>query len=243
MNTEKTVLELSQSPVFLGFTVDPVTMELRLPPEKLKVIKADARKLQEVELVSACALAHLLGKMNATTQVIPPAPLFYRHLQMNLSAALRALAQDYEMTLSISPEGRNELIWWDMQMVRWDGRSVVIKDLDLTVDLDASILGWGVSCQSVSTGGTWSAQERTRHINCLDLMVATLALNNLHEEIDRFVSVDENRQHNSGCLHKQSRGDNIRRACPPDLRPVDVVPGEEHTHSSAIPPGLTEYSG
>ena len=74
VNTEKTEWEPSQSLVFLGFTVDSVTMELRLLPEKLKVIRAEARKLQGVELVSARALARLLGKMNATTQVIPPAP-------------------------------------------------------------------------------------------------------------------------------------------------------------------------
>ena len=56
------------------FTVDLVTMELRLPLEKLKVIRAEARELQGVELVSAHALACLLGKMNATTQVIPQPP-------------------------------------------------------------------------------------------------------------------------------------------------------------------------
>ena len=52
----------------------------------------------------------------------------------------------------------------------------MIKDLDLTVDSDALIYGLGASCQSVSKGGPWSPQERTRHINFLELMAATLAL-------------------------------------------------------------------
>ena len=81
INMEKTALEPSQSLVFLGFTVDTTKMELSLPPEKLKNIRAEAQNLLGAEPIPARALARLLGKMNATTEVIPPAPLFYRHLR------------------------------------------------------------------------------------------------------------------------------------------------------------------
>ena len=95
INKEKTVLELTQSLVFLGFTVDMTKMELSLPPDKLEKIRAEARKILKAEPVSARSVARLLGKMSATT-VIPPAPLFYRHLQMDLTTALRAACQDNE---------------------------------------------------------------------------------------------------------------------------------------------------
>ena len=65
-------------------------------------------------------------------------------------------------------------------MAKWNGKSVLIKDQpDLTMDSDASNLhvGWGAVCQELSTGGPWSRQEKTRHINCLELIAATLALN------------------------------------------------------------------
>ena len=171
INTEKT----TQSMGFLGFTVNTTSMELSLPPEKLK-IRAEARKLLGVEPIPAQSLARLVGKMNATTEVIPPAPLFFRHLQMDLSAALQAAEQDYETEVRLSPGSREELTWWDTHMVRWNGRSMLIKDQDFTIDSDASILGWGASCQGLSTGGPWSEREKTRHINCLELLAATLAL-------------------------------------------------------------------
>ena len=38
------------------------------------------------------------------------------------------------------------------------------------------MLGWGTSHQGTSTGGPWSHQERQWHINCLELLAATLAL-------------------------------------------------------------------
>jgi hypothetical protein len=45
INTEKTIMEPSQSLEFLGFTINSLTRELRLPPEKIKKIRAESRKL------------------------------------------------------------------------------------------------------------------------------------------------------------------------------------------------------
>ena len=225
INTEKTTLSPTQSLVFLGFTVNTTSMELSLPPEKLKKIRAEARKLLGAEPIPARSLARLVGKMNATTEVIPPAPLFFRHLQMDLSAALRAAEQDYETEVRLSPGSREELTWWDTHMVRWNGRSMLIKDQDLTIDLDASILGWGTSCQGLSTGGSWSAREKTRHINCLELLAATLALKTFAKKktglsvllrIDNMTAV--------AYINNQG-GNGVRESSSPDPRPVDVVSG------------------
>ena len=87
---------LAQEMEFLGFTVDTVHMEQKLPVDKIKKIRAESRALLREEQVSGRALARLVGKMNATSQVIPPAPLFYRHLQMALSATLNQHSQCYK---------------------------------------------------------------------------------------------------------------------------------------------------
>ena len=57
INQEKTVLQPSQSLVFLGFTIDMTKMELSLPPDKIKKIRVEARKLLGMELVSAHSLS------------------------------------------------------------------------------------------------------------------------------------------------------------------------------------------
>ena len=171
-----TCLPFGLASVFLGFTIDSINLELRLPPEKLKKIRVEAWKLVGAELISARSLARLLGKMTATSNVIPPAPLFYRHLQMDLAKALRADVQNYETELRLSSASKEELIWWDTHLVRWNGKSVMTRDPELTIDSDAPKLGWGATSQEVSMGGPWSTQESARHINCLELMAATLAL-------------------------------------------------------------------
>ena len=81
---EKSITNPAQILEFLGLTVDTLSMEPRLPLDKLKKICAESRKLTREQTTSAHSLARLLRKMNATTPVIPPAPLFCRHLQISL---------------------------------------------------------------------------------------------------------------------------------------------------------------
>ena len=47
--------------------------------------------------------------MNATSQVIQPALLFYRHLQMSLTQALNSTVQDYEAKIILSQDCTEEL--------------------------------------------------------------------------------------------------------------------------------------
>ena len=109
INKEKSVFTLCQIIEFLGLTVDSLTMEIRLPPHKIKKIRADARKIGREKIIPACVLARLLGKMNSSNFVIPPAPLFYCHLQMALSNMLEENAQSYEAQIILTLECVEEL--------------------------------------------------------------------------------------------------------------------------------------
>ena len=73
-------------------------------------------------------------------------------------------------------------------MSNWNGKSILTIEPEMAVESDASNQGWGASCQGTSTGGPWSAQERTWHINCLELLAATLALKTFAKD-KRGVSV------------------------------------------------------
>ena len=176
INSKKSITNPSQTLEFLGLIVDTVSMELRLPLDKLKKICAESRKLAREQTTSARSLARLLGKMNATTPVIPPAPLFCRHLQMSLTRALVEGSQSYETPVTLSPEEREELTWWDNHMSRWNGKSLVKTEINIVIDSDAFLMGWGATSSQQRTGGPWSAEESKMHINCLELLVATLAV-------------------------------------------------------------------
>ena len=124
----------------------------------------------------ACDMLHLL-KVNWQNECHKPCDsTSSSFLQIDLASALRRGNQEYKTTLAISPDSREELIWWDTQMIKWNGRMVLTTEPDLTIESDASTQGWGASHQSTSTGGPWSPQEKKWHINCLELLAATLAL-------------------------------------------------------------------
>ena len=109
INSEKTILQPTQTLEFLGFDVNTSSMELSLPTGKLKKIRVESRKLLEEGLISGRALSRLIGKMNAAHLVIPPAPLFYRSLQMDLTEALRKADQNYDTRLYLSENSKEEL--------------------------------------------------------------------------------------------------------------------------------------
>lgn len=71
VNRKKSILNPAQVIEFFGLSVDSIAMEMRLSLVKMKQMQAKACKLGRQTTISACALAQLLGKMNATNCVLP----------------------------------------------------------------------------------------------------------------------------------------------------------------------------
>ena len=104
------------------------------------------------------------------------APLFYRALQRDLQRALIEGNQDYEHGTRLSKESRGELDQWQRHLTHWNGRTMIQKQAQIVIQSDASVTGWGAVCDGVSTGGSWSPQEQTMYINCLELLAMELAM-------------------------------------------------------------------
>ena len=102
INFPKSLLEPKKIIEFLGFLVDSNAMELKLPGDKLKSIRGEAKRILTSEYTTALELSRMLGKMNATTKAIEIAPLFYRQLQAELQLALSRSQQDYSTQLQLS---------------------------------------------------------------------------------------------------------------------------------------------
>ena len=86
INKEKSVVEPVQTLEFLGLTVDTVSIELRLPGEKIKQIRAESCNMMRESKTSVKALPRLVGKMPQTVQSHPPpcSSIIYRwHWRMH----------------------------------------------------------------------------------------------------------------------------------------------------------------
>ena len=138
---KKCVLEPTQLIDFLGFMVDSVRQELRLPAEKIKKIRPEARKLSVSTSTMARKLSQFLGKLNAATRAVPVAPMFYPNLQAALGRALATGAQDYSVSVEVTPSMREELQWWEDHLSQWNGRTLVTEKPSVVIETDASNRG------------------------------------------------------------------------------------------------------
>ena len=172
---------------FLGVQVNFRSTELKVLEQKLKKIRLEATKLmKKTTPPPVCKVSCLLGKLNSVSQAIPRGPLFCRMLQRDVSTALETSNQLYEAPCPLSRAVIEEQTWWQEQLSRWNGKSLALRNLDLQIESDASLTGWGASCKGVPTGGPWSREERGYHINCLELIAATLAVKTyLKEQVNK----------------------------------------------------------
>lgn len=62
--------------------------------------------------------------------------------------------------------------------------------MDSVISSDASLFGWGAAMDNISTGGQWSYEEATNHINYLELLAAYFALKSFfHATIGKHVKI------------------------------------------------------
>jgi len=120
-------------------------------------------------------LAKLLGHLTFTIQAVFSRPLHFRHLQNEKNRAL-AHSQTYDSSTALSPQAKEELVWWRDNLEAWNGKALVLSSPDLVIERGISRQGRGAFCNGVSTGGQWSQGETLLHINCLELLAGAFAV-------------------------------------------------------------------
>ncbi|XP_038066498.1 uncharacterized protein LOC119736556 [Patiria miniata] len=178
VNKEKSNLIPTQQVEYLGFVINSKNMTLSLNQGKINNIISHCREVLSAHTTSVRDLASLIGKMSATIQAVFPAPLFYRHLQLEKIASLRE-HYNYETEVTLSKEARDELRTWTQYLQAWNGRGIVLQTPDLTIQTDASLSGWGACLGNQRVGGRWTPQEKINHINYLEVLAAFYALRTL----------------------------------------------------------------
>ena len=190
INNKKSQLEPSQEIVFLGLTISTIAMQVSLPKEKVTRIQQEARQMLSKTEVSVQKLAAFVGMTTAAKQAVRVAPLFHRHLQalinrvVPLASSLEEVRQSYHQIVEISREASQELGWWMQEMQNYNKAPLLADPPDLVIESDASRLGWGATLkgQELRTGGQWSTSEQEMHINCLELLAASLAIQTFAKE-------------------------------------------------------------
>ena len=133
---------------FLGFELDSLQEEIRIPDKKLDDIR---RELQGWIGRKSCRrkdLESLVGRLYHASRVVKPGKTFMRHLFEVLFGALRS-----HHHIRLSSEVHSDILWWCIFMADWNGISIILhpKSPSSIVWTDASgLLGCGAICLTLA---------------------------------------------------------------------------------------------
>ncbi|CAB4025002.1 Pre-mRNA-splicing factor cwc-26 [Paramuricea clavata] len=116
-------------------------------------------------------------------------PLHYRSLEMSKTVALQVTRGNYDKAMVLPSSAKCDLNWW-VDNVETAYNVVSNGESDLTMTTDASKTGWGCTLQDLPTGGQWTPEEASGHINFLEIKAVLLGLQSFGDKVaDRHVKV------------------------------------------------------
>ena len=100
---------------------------------------------------------------------------------MNLVAPVdytqEGTADKFNTIVQLDPASETDLAWWSSLNRKDISTPVVPPAPSVTIESDASNKGWGAVLKGhTQTGGVWTAEEATHHINYLELLATFLAI-------------------------------------------------------------------
>ena len=185
VNQKKSILTPHQTLEFLGFQVDTVSLQLIFPSKKLRKIQQLAQHLLHQPSVSVRDLVRFVGKTSASARAVWQAPLHFRALQFLINSVpleshhtgTENIAQKFRTNLTLTKETKDNLKWWCALDRKVQMQSPLQpRVLTMTIESDASNMGWGARQSELLMGGRWSLEETSHHINYLELLAVFLAL-------------------------------------------------------------------
>ena len=228
INYLKSVLVPSTRMEFLGFVVDSLTLSLAHPREKIRKVRKECQTLLDSPLVTVRQLAKLLGHLTSTIQAVFPGPLHFRHLQNEKNRAL-VDSQTYDSATPLSPQAKEELVWWRDNLEAWNGKALVSGSPDRCLPTRlGGILQRSVHRGSVVSRGITFPHKLSRTsgwgICCQDLC----------ERQSSNASPLVNGQFDCRPLHQQDGGHKIPSSGTFGIRSMGVVPSPQCPHRGSV---------
>ena len=169
INHKKSILNPTQEIEFLGLLVNTTTMTLKLPASSLANIRSRCKALLRNPRCTVRQLAALVGLLSFSKTAITPAPIFYRSLQLEIIQALHTSTGNYNQMITLGAHARLDLEWWISSSMTWNIAPILRPMIQYSMQTDASLTGWGAVCKDQKASGLWSQEEKSLHINMLEL--------------------------------------------------------------------------
>ncbi len=176
ISVKKSILQPCQKIEYLGFILNSVDMTVRLTEAKKVKIRNLAIKLLKLNEFPIRLLSSFIGNVVAAEQGVFMAPYHYKKLEIQRNIYLTKSHGDFDYVMPNNDIIRNDLEWWKLNIMH-SKKDIISPPIDVTLYSDASMKGWGGhTVKNESTGGEWTTEEQTKHINELELRAAFFTL-------------------------------------------------------------------
>ena len=169
INFNKSILQPSKQCKYLGFNFNTINMTLSLPEDKIKKIIDICQRFVKKHFCLIKDFARLLGILTAACPAIKYGWAHTKNLERKKYLALIKCKDNYNSKMSITKTVRLDLQWW-ISIVGKINTSLDMPNFQLEIFSDASNVGWGGVCNKMRINGLWGQEEKTHHINYLELL-------------------------------------------------------------------------
>ena len=181
--------------------------------KKCHRIKAICEELLTKHTVSIRQLSETIGHLVSVSPGNMYAPVFYKRLEILKNDGRKICKGNYEEKITVTDQVKEDLQWW-IENVGNFPKPITQRDVDFEMYTDASLSGFGVSCNDKKTGGLWSEEEKKLHINMLELLAVKFGLDSFcKQETNKHIKIFTDNSTTVSCLNKMG-------SCKPNLNNV-----------------------
>ncbi len=148
-------------------------MKITLTQDKIVKITSHISKILESSSPTIREVARVIGYIVSSLPAVQYGQCHYRAIEHDKIVALKNSKGDFDALMCLSAPAVQELHWWLLNLP--NSFNFVVKPVvDVTMNSDVSLSGWGGVMGEVSTGGHWTPDEANHHINYSELLAAFL---------------------------------------------------------------------
>lgn len=143
---------------------------------RLKLLRV-VRSMADIHKCEIRKFASMIGSLISVCPAVQYGILYTKAFERQKFLALLDSGGDYSAKMIVPKILKEDFLWW-IRVLSDNNQKNVIRSGQYAREIfsDASLSGWGASCGSSSTHGWWFREEKTSHINFLELKAVYYAL-------------------------------------------------------------------
>eukprot|EP00794_Sanderia_malayensis_P014575 gene14575-16077_t len=182
VHTEKSIFSPQNHITFLGFEINSISMKITLTKEKVEKMVHLISVLIAQPAPTIREVAKVIGYIISSLPAVRCGQCHYRQIENDKISSLKAAQGNFDRIMHLSDTAIIELRWW-VNNIPHAYNFINKSTADITINSDASLLGWGAVMGDTSTGGHWTPGESQNHINYLELLAVYFALKSFKSHI------------------------------------------------------------